>query len=515
MAKFSGEGGAKKFSARDARVAVYNGLTWGAIPFTRNRELTIVDGGTLDQRDFAYLVSVRSSHLDVRCNGNIIVEPYSPHRFGRQFGFCQDIPGTLNKDVRSGSEADLVFSWRICNAYNTKCKLICPPLSLKIADLTASGFAEWWSKVHIIDDFDQYIDLLISSTRVTKKVKQRKEVVDTQLSSVQHEAIGTLEDQRVVSGNNTMTIDNVSDETDKERHWKRTKTTKLQSRDLTVELFGDLSLVHSEASVSNSHDFDKLADQVGNSGTHHSFERIVPLEHSIPEVNTPGMGGTCENNVVKPHSKALPLSAAEFTKFDADKVIEESQLQLALILWENVRLKIARTPFNQVHLLIEEVRKIFAAIEGIKAVDFSVLKGRVEEYFKQVAKFTDLESSFSSRMSSKDQADKLQTLRTQLEGFVSKENQAVIRHNKFTSELTKVEKKISALQEKKAKLESSLEENEKALEVIRTDVSHIQEEMASAESRPILSEADANALKVLEDLLKSSREDLKNLKWKP
>ncbi|OMO88370.1 hypothetical protein COLO4_20282 [Corchorus olitorius] len=194
---------------------------------------------------------------------------------------------------------------------------------------------------------------------------------------------------------------------------------------------------------------------------------------------------TCENNVVKPHSKALPLSALEFTKLDVDKIIED------------------------------EVRKIFAAIEGIKAVDFSVLKGRVEEYFKQVAKFTDLESSFSSRMSSKDQADKLQTLKTRLEGFVSKENQAIICHNKFTSELTKVEKEISALQEKKAKLESSLKENEKALEVIKADVSHIQEEMASAESRHILSEADANALKVLEDLLKSSREDLKNLKWKP
>ncbi|OMO81763.1 hypothetical protein COLO4_23427, partial [Corchorus olitorius] len=287
----------------------------------------------------------------------------------------------------------------------------------------------------------------------------------------------------------------------------------LRSHDLTVELFGDLSPAHSEASISNSHDFNKLADQVGNSGTHHSSERIVPLERSIPQVNMPGMGGTCENNVVKPHSKALPLSAPEFTKLDADKVIEDGQLHLALILWQNVQLKIARTPFNQVHLLIEEVRKIFAAIEGIKAVDFSGLKGRVEEYFKQVAKFIDLESSFSSRMSSKNQADKLQTLKTQLEGFVSKENQTVIRHNKFTSELTKVAKEISALQEKKAKL--SLKENEKALEVIRTDVSHIQEEMAYAESRPILSEADANALKVLEDLLKSSREDLKKLKWKP
>ncbi|OMO88358.1 hypothetical protein COLO4_20284 [Corchorus olitorius] len=330
MAKFSGEGGAKQFSARDARVAVYNGLTWGTIPFTRNRELTIVDDGTLDQRDFAYLVSVRSSYLVVLCNGNIIIEPYSPHQFGRQFGFCQDIPGTLNKDVRSGSEADLVFSWRICNAYNTKCKLICPPLSLKIADLTASGFAEWWSKVHIIDDFDQYIDLLISSTRATKKVKQRKEVVDTQLSSVQHgkgkvlaigpsndkeerspkrkstqltqEVIGTLENQRVVSGNNTMIVDNVSDETDKERHWKRTKTTKLQSHDLAVELFGDLSPAHSEASISDSHDFDKLADQVGNSGTHHSSERIVPLERSIPQ----------PSSIVSPprQSRSLPRMAS-------------------------------------------------------------------------------------------------------------------------------------------------------------------------------------------------------------
>ncbi|OMP04424.1 hypothetical protein CCACVL1_02163, partial [Corchorus capsularis] len=85
----------------------------------------------------------------------------------------------------------------------------------------------------------------------------------------------------------------------------------------------------------------------------------------------------------------------------------------------------------------------------------------------------------------------------------------------LTSELTKVEKEISALQEKKAKLESSLKENDKALEVVRAHVSHIREEMASDESCPILSEADAKALKVLEDTLRSSREDLKNLKWKP
>ncbi|OMP08753.1 hypothetical protein CCACVL1_01093, partial [Corchorus capsularis] len=132
--------------------------------------------------------------------------------------------------------------------------------------------------------------------------------------------------------------------TDKERHWKRAKTTKvhsfcdveelfdgipncskvsenldqlLQSQRLTIDMFGDISPDHSEAS---------------------------------------------------PHPKALPLSAPEFTRFSADKVIEDGQLQLALILWESIQLKIARTPFDQVHLLVDEVRKIFAAIEGIKAV---------------------------------------------------------------------------------------------------------------------------------------------------
>ncbi|OMO94189.1 hypothetical protein CCACVL1_06121 [Corchorus capsularis] len=248
MAKYSGEGGAKQFSPRDARVAIDNGLSWGDIPFTRNRELILVDDGSLNPREFAYMVSVCSSYLSVRYNGNIIIEPYSPHRFGRQFGFCQDIPGTLNNDVRSGSKADLLLFWRVCNVCHTKCKLTYPPLSLKIVDLTAPRFAEWWSKVHNIDDFDQYVDLLISSIRTTlsKKAKQRKEVVDTQLSIVRHgkgkvlairsssdkedmapkrkstqltqEVIGTPENQHVDSGNNTMLVDNLSDETDKERH---------------------------------------------------------------------------------------------------------------------------------------------------------------------------------------------------------------------------------------------------------------------------------------------------------
>ncbi|OMO59461.1 hypothetical protein CCACVL1_24811 [Corchorus capsularis] len=340
-----------------------------------------------------------------------------------------------------------------CNAYHTKCKLTYPPIFLKIADFTASGFAEWWSKVHIIDNFDQYINLLISSTCTTlaKKANQRKELVDTQLSGVKHgkgkvlvigpsndnkdraskrkstqltqEVIGMPENQHVVFGNNIMIVDNLSDET----------------------------------SIGSEQKLQRLADQVGNSEARHSSQRTVLLECSTLQVNNQGMGGTCENNVVKPHPKALPLSAPEFTKFSADKVIEDGQLKLALILWESIQFKIARTPFDQIHLLINKVHKIFAVIEGIKAVDSSALKGRVEEYFSQIAKFIDLESSFSSRMSSKDQ------------------------------------KEISALQEKKAKLESFLKENEKALEVVRADVSHIREEMASAESCPILNEADANA----------------------
>ena len=82
---------------------------WKANLALRNRDIELIDNEKLKVADFNYFVSVRSSYLPTRHNKVMIIEPYSPHRFGRQFGFCQDMPGVLKKQVHIKTVNDLLY----------------------------------------------------------------------------------------------------------------------------------------------------------------------------------------------------------------------------------------------------------------------------------------------------------------------------------------------------------------------------------------------------------------------
>ncbi|KAK4397435.1 hypothetical protein Sango_1580100 [Sesamum angolense] len=45
-----------------------------------------VDDGHAEELDHNYFIAIRSSYLTLRQDGRFIIEPYSPYRFGRQFG---------------------------------------------------------------------------------------------------------------------------------------------------------------------------------------------------------------------------------------------------------------------------------------------------------------------------------------------------------------------------------------------------------------------------------------------
>ena len=126
MVNFSGEGGAKSFNERSARTLIHTGISWDANLFSKNKDIVILDDAALDGAYYNYYISTRSSYLPIRCNKGIIVEPYSPHRFGRQLGFCQGILGVLKKDIHTGSFTDLIRFWKSCTYRNSKFKLICP-----------------------------------------------------------------------------------------------------------------------------------------------------------------------------------------------------------------------------------------------------------------------------------------------------------------------------------------------------------------------------------------------------
>jgi len=73
----------------------------GCLRLAKNYVEVILDDGKLDDTRSDYLVALRDDFLPIRRGASFHVEPYSPHWFSRQFGFCQRIPGVLLEDLRS------------------------------------------------------------------------------------------------------------------------------------------------------------------------------------------------------------------------------------------------------------------------------------------------------------------------------------------------------------------------------------------------------------------------------
>ncbi|KAK4397402.1 hypothetical protein Sango_1576800 [Sesamum angolense] len=81
-------GGAKYYEPREARKRIHKAefVSWACNMLVKAEPFKFVDDGRAEELDHSYFVAIRSSYLTLRRGGRFIVEPYSPHRFGRQFG---------------------------------------------------------------------------------------------------------------------------------------------------------------------------------------------------------------------------------------------------------------------------------------------------------------------------------------------------------------------------------------------------------------------------------------------
>ncbi|KAG9454300.1 hypothetical protein H6P81_007204 [Aristolochia fimbriata] len=69
-----------------------------------------------------YFRCLRAAFLVLQQRDNLIVEPYSPHRFAHQFGFCQDLSGVLFTDQWKADTVNaLVEVWRSATACPLGC----------------------------------------------------------------------------------------------------------------------------------------------------------------------------------------------------------------------------------------------------------------------------------------------------------------------------------------------------------------------------------------------------------
>ncbi|KAL0340153.1 UNVERIFIED_CONTAM: hypothetical protein Sradi_4532100 [Sesamum radiatum] len=116
----------------------------------------------------------KRSYLTLRQGDRFIIDPYNPHRFGRQFGYYQDVPGTLRYDTRVASLEEGLSYWRICVLSKSSSKAWFPCLPANAKKLCSEAYKAWWAKVHR-NFFDDNIACLIKSKSIKITLKRKKD----------------------------------------------------------------------------------------------------------------------------------------------------------------------------------------------------------------------------------------------------------------------------------------------------------------------------------------------------
>ncbi|KAL0463431.1 UNVERIFIED_CONTAM: hypothetical protein Slati_0230700 [Sesamum latifolium] len=150
MTLFSGEGGAKYYDPQEARKQIHKGdfVSWTCNMIAKDKDFSFVDDGRAKDFEEAYFMAIRSNYLPLQQGDHFDVEPYSPHRFGRQFRFFQEVPGILSQDIRRASLEDGIRHWRLCISSKTMEKVWFPSMLPNAKKFSSEAYKGWWTETH-------------------------------------------------------------------------------------------------------------------------------------------------------------------------------------------------------------------------------------------------------------------------------------------------------------------------------------------------------------------------------
>ncbi|CAH9114560.1 unnamed protein product [Cuscuta epithymum] len=198
MISYSGEGGARSLEKRAARKRIFQGdvSAWVCSTHRRMKEYTFFDGDNPPEVELALFRSLRSNHLILRHQNHCITEPYTPHRFNRQFGYFQAYaPGLLERHNRRVTLSDGSRFWLQFEHGMSGAKAMFPTPPTIPAKYYSLEYKKWWSQVHgsylenHVNDLIRICDLVVGdviapSDPVTPLSKKNKKVPDIEAKSL-------------------------------------------------------------------------------------------------------------------------------------------------------------------------------------------------------------------------------------------------------------------------------------------------------------------------------------------
>ena len=111
------------------------------------KERTLIDNDSLNTSDpwREYFISLRCGFLTFRCKDSFYAESYNPHRFSRQFGFCQEVPGNLQVYINNVTLKEVVRHWGFLLKVDSNETVTVPGALCKEPFDATKKYIDWWS----------------------------------------------------------------------------------------------------------------------------------------------------------------------------------------------------------------------------------------------------------------------------------------------------------------------------------------------------------------------------------
>uniref|UniRef100_A0A2N9IRP5 Aminotransferase-like plant mobile domain-containing protein n=1 Tax=Fagus sylvatica TaxID=28930 RepID=A0A2N9IRP5_FAGSY len=517
MVRFSGEGAAKYFEEAEAR------------------------------KLFRSITNQRPSYLSSRRGDLSVLEPYSPHHFGRQFGFTQDIPGEIKEDLRTAPLERVMHLWHRCLRINTKSQFLVPSRPPSDAAPCTKDYMDWWAKRSdgFFSSDPSQPNGNIGPSKLIVKLKRRHESdepsehqednkLSLRISEGTDETSGIVStfrgaDRAVAShakklneedGISCSDHGNEVSQNDSDRHWRRRKY-----KDNVIDG------ANHEIVMKTTEPFIDVDTPSPFSGG----DEQVSLSSLFDSANTESVRALCclfnDPMVVSAiqelvEDENLDISLSQVGVDSLKEVIEKPHLEKS-----NASIPPLGPICNPTKDMVSKVRS--SGIPTASTVSTLNAKDVISKASRHYAFMIEFGSLWRMHLNI------LQYVLLLRKGFHLKSrirdaqmlnvaiplhsNQKLLRlgivvelklnYLKFLSKETELRKELELLATQRGKLENSISLHEEKLPQLQAAVSRIKEEISEIEATPTLETSDHAKLQELRELLETSREELKNLDW--
>ncbi|CAN6539950.1 unnamed protein product [Malus baccata var. baccata] len=495
-----------------------------------------MDDSRLRSSDLSYLISLRSAYVSLQQEDRCIVQPYNPHRFSRQFGFVQNVPGRLKEKAQSGSLQAVYMHWESCTRACTNAYITLPAKDEFRSNPVTRVYARWWSKVH-------HEDLRMASGTNSSHsrhdtLKEGNFSIPMQLVPFDCTSATPLQDrlvalvrQRLCSFPHHLDAsEEMGDEVDSYEDGLvlRRRQQVLNKRPLeAAQVDSDVNFRHKKKEVFRPPQSDGRVSLEKDVGPFCSFDLATVGVHSYMDMllggnlptdgeigNPPGeelvqnlpnfpslpcAGEGVQESIIRP--TPLPASSAISLRgpnlSGTEQFIHRLKLRAAFDVKSHIESRISKCSLEDLALLKEDLLKLVSTIDDLN-VDSSSLRIKIAELMVASTEYSSLRAISLKKLSPDDRAQQLAAIDLSLARVRSSQQ---VASGDYQVRLDALVREREQLGTQASQLENVLAEQKATLSQHHEEISRLEQEKGMAMDLPTLSPTEVETLKTLEGLL--------------